>query len=115
MSYREYLKTHKDLVGMIHLAAMPGTPAAGLSPSQIIERAIDEARLYQQAGLKTVMIENMHDVPYADHVGGEVTGLPIKPAAIHQNKALPFRRQQSRAQPEFSQPLAEPGSRTQRG
>ena len=75
MSYRDHLKTHKDLVGMIHLGALPGTPANEKSPGQIIDRALDEALLYQEAGLETVMIENMHDVPYSDHVGAEIAGL----------------------------------------
>jgi len=75
MSYSDFLRAHKDLVGMIHLAALPGTPANDRSPSEIIEQALNEARLYRDAGLRTVMIENMHDVPYAENVGTEVTGL----------------------------------------
>lgn len=75
MSYSEYLRTHRDLVGMIHLAALPGTPAGELLPAEIIRQALSEARLYRDAGLRTVMIENMHDVPYAENVGAEITAL----------------------------------------
>ena len=52
------------LIGMIHLQAMPGTPKNKLNPAQIIEHAIHEAAIYQKHGIHSLMIENMHDVPY---------------------------------------------------
>ena len=74
MTYQEYLKEKKkDLVAMIHLAALPGTPKNSLAPCEIMKKAVEEAKLYQNAGIKTVMIENMHDVPYTKTVGPEVT------------------------------------------
>ena len=74
MTYEEYLKEKKkDLVAMIHLAALPGTPKNTLTPNEIREKALEEGKLYQNAGIKTVMIENMHDVPYTKTVGPEIT------------------------------------------
>ena len=48
MEYRHYLASTRDLIAMIHLPALPGTPQSKLSPAAIVERACYEARLYQQ-------------------------------------------------------------------
>lgn len=59
----------KTLIGMIHVAALPGSPASILTPHAIIEQARREARLLAAAGFDALMIENMHDRPYihGDH------------------------------------------------
>lgn len=58
---------------MVHLAALPGTPAHALSLSEIERQAVREAQLYQQAGVDGLMLENMHDTPYLrGHVGPEI-------------------------------------------
>jgi len=67
---------HKPIIGMIHIAALPGTPKYNGSVKGIIEKAKEEALLYQSLGIKVLMIENMHDVPYLNRVvGPEVTTL----------------------------------------
>lgn len=75
MNYKNYLQKNKDLVGMIHLNAMPGTPNNHMSVKKIIKKALIEAAQYKSAGLKTVLIENMHDVPYTKIIGPEVTSV----------------------------------------
>lgn len=73
MSYLETLsKRQKDLIAMVHLAALPGTPGSRLDPSEVAARAYEEAEIYAQAGIQTVMLENMHDVPYTKTVGPEI-------------------------------------------
>ncbi len=54
----------KPVIGMIHVAALPGTPAGRLPLAKIIATAVREARIYREAGLDGVAVENMHDVPY---------------------------------------------------
>ncbi|XP_077445949.1 uncharacterized protein F13E9.13, mitochondrial [Stigmatopora argus] len=61
------------VIGMIHLKALPGSPLCRMKMSQIIEEACKEARIYHDAGLDGVMVENMHDVPYSLSPGPEVT------------------------------------------
>ena len=64
----------KPVIGMIHIGALPGTPAGHEPLSQIIKRAAREAKVYQSAGVHGLMIENMHDTPYLKSgVGPEIT------------------------------------------
>jgi len=71
---KEDLINSKLVIGMIHLDALPGTPKHSGNINQIIEKAIAEADTYKSAGLKAIMIENMHDVPYLNNSSGpEIT------------------------------------------
>lgn len=54
----------KPVIGMIHVGALPGTPAGRLPLAKIIAAAVREAKIYREAGLDGVALENMHDVPY---------------------------------------------------
>jgi membrane complex biogenesis BtpA family protein len=64
------------LVGMVHLAALPGTPASALAPREVVARAVGEARLLHEAGFEALLVENMGDLPYlAREVGPEVTAV----------------------------------------
>ena len=72
--WNNLFKTDKTIIGMIHVQALPGTPHNHLTMAQIIDRAIQEAILYQQQGLDAILLENMHDVPYLNtKVGPEIT------------------------------------------
>lgn len=75
MSILAHLKRHKTLIAMIHLPALPGTPTASRSPAQIVGQAVAEARLYRDAGVQVVLLENMHDTPYTRSVGPEITAV----------------------------------------
>lgn len=64
----------KPVIGMIHVGALPGTPAGREPLAQIVKRAAREAQAYQSAGIHGLMIENMHDTPYLKgRVGPEIT------------------------------------------
>jgi hypothetical protein len=54
----------KPIIGMIHVGALPGTPANRLPLARIVADAVREAKIYRAAGLDGVAVENMHDVPY---------------------------------------------------
>lgn len=63
----------RALIGMLHLGALPGSPAARESLDALIERSVAEARVYREAGFNALMIENMHDRPYlAGGAGPEI-------------------------------------------
>jgi membrane complex biogenesis BtpA family protein len=54
----------KPIIGMIHVGALPGTPGNHLPLSKIIAAAVKEAKIYREAGVDGITLENMHDVPY---------------------------------------------------
>lgn len=63
----------KPVIAMIHVAALPGTPASALSVRAIVDSAVAEARLYRAGGVDGIAIENMHDLPYLrGRVGPEI-------------------------------------------
>jgi len=74
--FRKIFKVPKPVIGMIHVDALPGTPNYKGSVKNIIEKAIAEAKGYLSAGIDSIAIENMHDVPYLNKsAGSEITSL----------------------------------------
>jgi uncharacterized protein len=61
---------NKTIIGMVHVQALPGTPGNVLVISEIIEKALHEARLLNEAGVPVILIENMHDRPYLNKIAG---------------------------------------------
>ena len=54
----------KPVIGVIHVGALPGTPASARPVAEIVASAASEARAYRDGGVDGVAIENMHDIPY---------------------------------------------------
>lgn len=72
--FRERFGTPRALIGMLHVGALPGTPAACHSIETLIQQALADARIYRDAGFTGLAIENMHDRPYLKGgVGPEIT------------------------------------------
>jgi len=66
----------KPIIGMIHVDALPGTPNYNDNVKNIINKAKAEAAKYKNAGIDSIVIENMHDIPYLKrNVGPEITTL----------------------------------------
>ncbi|NOX19203.1 MAG: BtpA/SgcQ family protein [Chlorobi bacterium] len=64
----------KPVIGMIHVNALPGTPKQKGRFQTVINKAVEEARIYKNCGADIIAIENMHDVPYLKReVGPEIT------------------------------------------
>ena len=80
------------LVGMIHLAPLPGSPDGCASMQHVIDRACDEARMLAAAGFDAMLIENMHDRPYLlRHAGpGTVAAMTAVGCAIRQDWSGPL-------------------------
>ena len=73
-TFHERFGVPRALVGMLHVGALPGTPAARHSIEMLIEQTVAEARIYRDAGFTALALENMHDRPYLKGaVGPEVT------------------------------------------
>ena len=82
----------RALIGVVHLQALPGTPASRLDVAAITSFAVEEAKAYESAGFHGVMIENTHDRPYLKSaVGPEITAaMAVVSAAVRNAVALPL-------------------------
>jgi membrane complex biogenesis BtpA family protein len=84
-------RARKPIIGMIHVGALPGTPASRHAVATLAAQAVAEARIYAAAGLDGVMLENMHDTPYQrGSVGPEiVAGMAVVAQAVKAAIGLP--------------------------
>ncbi|HSA20023.1 MAG TPA: BtpA/SgcQ family protein [Myxococcota bacterium] len=82
----------RALIGMLHVGALPGTPAAREPLAALAERAVREARVYRDAGFHALLLENMHDRPYLKGaVGPEiVAGMTAVGVEVRRAVALPL-------------------------
>lgn len=87
----ELFKTQKPIVGVIHVGALPGTPAAALGIDELTALAVREAAAYRDGGVDGLMVENMHDVPYLrGGVGPEVVAaMAVVARAVKAEARLP--------------------------
>lgn len=73
---RELFGRRCAVVGMIHLAALPGTPHGRLAAAGIAAQACRDAEQLAACGVDALLIENMHDRPYLRAaVGPEVVAV----------------------------------------
>ena len=81
----------KPVIAMIHVGALPGTPASGLTLAEIERQALREAKIFRDAGVHGLMLENMHDTPYLrGRVGPEiVAAMAIIARAVKATSKLP--------------------------
>ena len=72
-SLRETFGHRQPLLAMIHLPALPGTPAYANDWPAVLRQVEKEAILLRAAGVDALLLENMHDTPYlARQVGPEI-------------------------------------------
>jgi len=82
----------RALIGVVHVDALPGTPANRRDVAAIAESAVDEARVYQAAGFNGLVIENTHDRPYLKSAVGPEIGaaMAVIGAEIRRAVSLPL-------------------------
>ena len=85
------LRKSNKIIGMIHIQALPGTPGYCGDMDRILEKAAMEAKIYQEAGVDMIALENMHDVPYLNReVGPEIVAAMTRAACeVKQAAAMP--------------------------
>jgi uncharacterized protein len=57
-----------DLIGVVHVPALPGSPSSSLPLADCIRHAVDDARTLAGNGASAVIIENFHDYPFRREV-----------------------------------------------
>jgi uncharacterized protein len=87
----DLFKNIRPIVGVVHVGALPGTPASRLCVDELTELAAREAATYRDGGVDGLMVENMHDVPYLrGSVGPEVVAaLAVIARAVKEESGLP--------------------------
>ena len=68
-------KAKNVVIGMLHVPALPGCPKHKLPMPKIIDHVLREADVYAEQKIDSMIIENMHDVPYVKNteMGPEIT------------------------------------------
>jgi membrane complex biogenesis BtpA family protein len=61
---RLFPRKYANVIGMVHVKALPATPNSSLDVEEIIEFACKETAMYAETGVDAVLVENMHDLPY---------------------------------------------------
>lgn len=81
----------RPVIAMVHVGALPGTPASRATLRELEERAAAECAIYREAGVHGAMLENMHDVPYLrGGVGPEITAaMTVLALAVKGASGLP--------------------------
>lgn len=87
----DLFKNRKPVVAVIHVGALPGTPASALAVEELTELAVREAAAYLEGDVDGLMVENMHDVPYLrGSVGPEVVAsMAVVARAVKAEAGLP--------------------------
>ncbi|MCK4412403.1 MAG: BtpA/SgcQ family protein [Candidatus Eisenbacteria sp.] len=58
------LGVDKPLIGVVHLAPLPGSPRYGGSMTTAVRRAREDATAYLKAGIHAILVENYGDAPF---------------------------------------------------
>lgn len=64
MSFRALFSNSHPILAVIHLDALPGAHRYGGDMEPIFAKALQEAHIYQEAGVDGVIIENFKDAPF---------------------------------------------------
>lgn len=67
------------LIGMVHLAPLPGSPGWGGSMRAVVEGALADARALVEGGCDALLVENMGDLPF---LRGRVEPETVAAAAV---------------------------------
>jgi membrane complex biogenesis BtpA family protein len=83
--------TLPSLIGMVHLLPLPGSPRFAGKFDQILERAVADALVLEEAGFTGLMVENFGDAPFYPHDVPPVTvaGIAAAVNAVRAAVSLP--------------------------
>ena len=80
--------THKPIIGMLHLAALPGSVHFKEFFAEVLRRALEEAQILVGAGFDALLFQNTGDVP-ASETGDEATVAFMTAVGIELRKICP--------------------------
>jgi membrane complex biogenesis BtpA family protein len=65
VQFADAMRLSRTLIGMVHLAPLPGSPRWEGSMERVTTRAVTDAMAIVEGGLDALLIENFGDVPFA--------------------------------------------------
>ncbi len=77
----------KPIIGMVHLRPLPGSPLynpSDMNMKKIVQIAIEEAKILQDAGVDGLQVENIWDYPYQK--GQEISKATVASLAVAVNE-----------------------------
>ena len=86
----------KPVIGMVHLRPLPGSPLYDptvMDMDKILNIAVEEAKVLEDAGVDGVQVENMWDTPYqvADDISFDtVAALAVGVKTVRENVSIPI-------------------------
>ena len=88
----EIFNKEKPVIGMVHTPALPGTPGNKFKVNDILDICLNEADKLISGGVDSIMIENMHDLPYLKRIVGPeiVSSLSIISSELKNKFKLPM-------------------------
>lgn len=84
-------RSGKLLAGVVHLLALPGSPRGMDLESEVLPRALDDARALGEGGIDAVLLENYGDLPFVPGPVGAETVAAMTRIAVEIRRALPVR------------------------
>jgi len=86
------LGAQRAVIGMVHLAALPGSPRWGGTMDRVVDAALEDARTLAEGGADALLVENHGDVPFtAGRVdAATVAAMAVIIAEIKKAVALPI-------------------------
>ena len=82
-------RNKQPMIGMVHLAGLPGSVHFSEPFSQVLDRALGEAEMLMEAGFDALMLQNTGDVPALEQ-GDEATLAFMTAAALCIKDACPL-------------------------
>ena len=78
------MRLSRTLIGMVHLAPLPGSPRWRGSMAEVIDRALADAGALVEGGIDALLVENFGDVPFAPGraEASTVAALSVAAAAV---------------------------------
>lgn len=83
------MRLERTLIGMVHLAPLPGSPRWDGSMAGVVARALADARDLVEGGMDALLVENHGDVPFGAGAVEPATVAAMAVAVAEIRRALP--------------------------
>lgn len=83
------MRPARTLVGMVHLAPLPGSPRWDGAMDAVVARALADARALVEGGMDTLLVENYGDAPFTPERVSPATVAAMAVVAAEVRRALP--------------------------